>query len=727
MMKKILKIKLKSDLCVASGYSYKGIVDSDVCYDDLGLPYIPARRLKGCFRDTLENILYSTDVLGTVDINLLFGARGSNIGGCIRISNAKLENYDDIRAKIKSLKNKIDLKGVFSKQRVLEQYTHIVAQTEIGKGNAAENTTLRYTKAINHYIPNIKDEFVETVFEATIEFDEKIITEDDLKLIVGATKHIGLKRNRGMGHVQCSIEDLSNKNAEIDENNTKNSGDVNSEQEYVITYVLENDEPLMLSQMSDTHSEKYISGQTILGQLAGLFLKKSENSAESEEFKDLFLNGNTKYVPAYPAAMKEQDNLCIYYPAPLNINRLKKSRDYVNTFFEIPEEKACPGNQPKKIKDKFVCLENTPNGTTTIDIKEVSMKLYYHHRKDKVGSNGVNEAGILYPSEAIEPYQLFSGQIYTKGKYVETIIDLIDNADFYFGKSKGAQYGHCACKVVKSPERLDHKELNANGKNNRIIITMLTDAIFMTNDDYTVDSDEIINQLVSIIPNSSGISKEQQCVMMETGLISGYQTTWNLHKPLYPVVKAGSCFVIDCSDCTNIPQNIWVGTKNQEGFGYAKVEFLNNDEICESNHNTENKQLNDNTASFFEMQYINIIKEMLIESLISETKEITFNKASKTQISRALLMLKQCKDFEDFKNRINSIKTDSVRIEFTQKLINPLDIEGKANISKLVQKSENAKVYYNVLNDRQKEEINSVWKDYLLYRLTICKFEAKEV
>ena len=40
MSKDELRITLKSDLCVGSGYSYAGIIDSDVSYDECGLPYM---------------------------------------------------------------------------------------------------------------------------------------------------------------------------------------------------------------------------------------------------------------------------------------------------------------------------------------------------------------------------------------------------------------------------------------------------------------------------------------------------------------------------------------------------------------------------------------------------------------------------------------------------------------------------------------------------------------
>ena len=47
----ILQIKLLSDLCASSGETYNSYVDTDVVYDDYGLPYIPAKRIKGCIRE----------------------------------------------------------------------------------------------------------------------------------------------------------------------------------------------------------------------------------------------------------------------------------------------------------------------------------------------------------------------------------------------------------------------------------------------------------------------------------------------------------------------------------------------------------------------------------------------------------------------------------------------------------------------------------------------------
>ena len=46
-----ITIKLLSDLCTCSGETYNSVVDMDVVYDEDGIPYIPAKRIKGCIRE----------------------------------------------------------------------------------------------------------------------------------------------------------------------------------------------------------------------------------------------------------------------------------------------------------------------------------------------------------------------------------------------------------------------------------------------------------------------------------------------------------------------------------------------------------------------------------------------------------------------------------------------------------------------------------------------------
>ena len=56
-----IKLELLSDLCTSSGDTVSGIIDTEVCYDENGIVYIPAKRVKGCLR---EAALELKDALG---------------------------------------------------------------------------------------------------------------------------------------------------------------------------------------------------------------------------------------------------------------------------------------------------------------------------------------------------------------------------------------------------------------------------------------------------------------------------------------------------------------------------------------------------------------------------------------------------------------------------------------------------------------------------------------
>ena len=51
-----ITIKLLSDLCTCSGETYNSDVDMDVVYDENGIPYIPAKRIKGCIREAAHEM-----------------------------------------------------------------------------------------------------------------------------------------------------------------------------------------------------------------------------------------------------------------------------------------------------------------------------------------------------------------------------------------------------------------------------------------------------------------------------------------------------------------------------------------------------------------------------------------------------------------------------------------------------------------------------------------------
>ena len=144
--KQHLVITLKSDLCAGSGYSYAGIVDSDVCYDIYGIPYIPAKRLKGCLREAAGLI-----GLTESEIEQIFGKAGREKAQGVFLGNAYIEGYEELYRELKEAGPLV--RQYMTSQNVLDQFTMIKAQTKILENGVAKDNSLRYTRTINHYSP----------------------------------------------------------------------------------------------------------------------------------------------------------------------------------------------------------------------------------------------------------------------------------------------------------------------------------------------------------------------------------------------------------------------------------------------------------------------------------------------------------------------------------------------------------------------------------------------
>ena len=141
-----LVITLKSELCLGSGYSYAGIIDSDICYDAYGIPYIAAKRIKGCLREAAEMIGFSKK-----ERDQIFGRRGEDGGNSIYIENGYIEDYAHILSDCQTLEG--DQRQYITTQGILAQFTTVKAQTKINDYGAAEDNSLRFTRIVNHYSP----------------------------------------------------------------------------------------------------------------------------------------------------------------------------------------------------------------------------------------------------------------------------------------------------------------------------------------------------------------------------------------------------------------------------------------------------------------------------------------------------------------------------------------------------------------------------------------------
>ncbi len=431
-----IHIILYSDFCSGNGYSYYGTIDSEAEHDTFGLPFIPARRLKGCLRECARLLRDSGLWEESTDpLNYLFGVSGDDSTKGIRIENAYISGYEQIEVGLKLLQENKEIKKYISPDEVLDLFSDVKAQTRMENGVADDNS-LRFTKIIHQFSPFDKDNRLE--FIAKVEYPDG--QEDKLKQICKALRHIGMNRNRGLGCVKCEFK-AEDKTADTKDDikiieNVEINKDLN--QKLNITIFFENLGPLIISGDDKNTTLKYISGKSVLGALAGSYLSIDGNSADDEEFVRLFLSGDTIY-----SDFNISDGEHIFYPAPSFLNKMKKSKKYVNSLkysenqgYSSDDYNPANGNQPKKLKGKYIYLEilNKSGALNILDC-EPKQRVIYHHRRG-------NDA-LLYSQTALKEGQIFAGNIICGSQDYELLLNLLRKTNFSFGKSKTAQYGKC--------------------------------------------------------------------------------------------------------------------------------------------------------------------------------------------------------------------------------------------------------------------------------------------
>lgn len=755
--KGVLTITLCSDLCAGSGYAYAGVIDSDICYDDFGLPYIPAKRLKGCMRESAQSILY--DFISQEDVDKLFGAAGEKSCGLLAINNARITNYDKIVEELKALKkNGSEVVAYSSQQEILNQFTQIKAQTSIDENGVADDNTLRYTRVVKQYSPITNKPLVFeteiTLMQATTDLEEI------LKKIALATRNIGMHRNRGMGSVTCKL--VFDK--EIEENTIKSSAIENKKtqeesQWVVLSYQLKNSQPLMLGSNDDQASETCIRGQRVLGVLVGTYLASKETSAQDQTFVDLFLAGQAIFTNLVP-----YKNGQAYYPAPLFLNQLKKTKKIVNTQFSYTgdaneEYDPSNGNQPKKLKGKYVFFDDKNRA----DIAEVEQTMIYHHSHYKKNADGVE--GILYTQSAVQENQCYTGQVYVKEQYASVVKDLLEKSEFCFGRSRSAQYGKCV--LLNKIENKNIEKVFFNGKKGQtVMVTLLSDGIFQSTKGtgYSIYYDDLQKAVAEELGIEADQTEQEKFhSMIQTKELNGYQTMWNLHKQTVPAVAAGSVFVYRLQSDIKITKR-FIGEKNLEGYGQICIFDLNTMQYRVENSTDDNKK-NTEKKTNEQMQIVikeEAVKKLVINNLVESIKEKLKLKAAKeatkeklrlsaTTIGKATLMVQQSLEenrnnrdqaFCSFAARIKAVKREAERTELQTKVLSLIaknqgeewvldekKIEGlfyQENDNQQISDQQNTLTILKKLEPNQyRDLLLDTWGGFIMEYLTAQKYQKK--
>jgi len=195
-----VQIQLLSDTLIGATEGYGAIIDKDSVFDEVGLPIIPGKRVKGILRAEAELLnKYQPIVIHSNNkdedkktaIDMIFGKAGMTDKNTeyLSVSNFVLEDYETNKTYLKYLIQEDEI----SRSEVIAHFTTMRMMTRIDEDGIAENTSLRTFRVLKKGL----------IFEGELTFDSDYLAE--FKNIVVLTHRIGSMRNRGLGQIQCRL------------------------------------------------------------------------------------------------------------------------------------------------------------------------------------------------------------------------------------------------------------------------------------------------------------------------------------------------------------------------------------------------------------------------------------------------------------------------------------------------------------------------------------------
>lgn len=539
----ILQISLLSDLCASSGEHYNSYVDTEVVYDEFGLPFIPAKRIKGCIREAALELV-EWGVFEKQIYDALFGKEG-NEKSKFSLDNAYLKAYENLVADLKNCQDK----ALVHPQRVLGLYAYTRTQTAMTKDGVADKGSLRTIRVINKGL----------IFQAALK-ENVTLTEEEKSLLetaVSMVKHMGTGRTRGLGLVELTFPKAKKEDSK---DNSKDNCMYELDEWNKIHYTINLKSAVLCKSAAGTQEKThdYIEGSKILGILA-------QNLSKEEFARLMQYDGTGKSIIASNAYICENGERCTPVRASLQKKKdqtFDKNGEMLVADMLVPNEEDV---QWTPVGNKYMNAEGT--------IKSVDVEVNYHHRRPKnkaVGKATGLDDSAFYQLESICRGQQFLGFLLADKEQAELIISVFEKLDgLRIGASSNAEYGDADIEIT----RIEHVE-KIDPKMQREFVIKLNAPVILYNKHGMPVADIAclklyLAELLDVEENSLQIN--QAFLNYET--IGGFNVTWHRRKPIFTALGKGTaCSVIAAKeiDLSRL-EHAFIGERVAEGYGELEV------------------------------------------------------------------------------------------------------------------------------------------------------------
>lgn len=716
METKKIKIELLSDMCVSDGGIYNSAIDTDVCYDSYGLPYIPGKRLKGCLRECAQEL---NDWGDEIPISEMFGEKGNQKGKVI-ICNAYMEDAENyIRSIQKFPKNPL-----CHPQNVLNQFSYIRTQTSINYDTGiAEEKSLRTTRVVNKGLK----------FEADLEIEDKYC--EALERCLTVFRHIGIARTRGYGEIRASLmsEEIEQNSKDID---NINEDKFNNQDNMVLKYEIYLREPIICKSVNgqEENSLDYIEGIKILGLIIQMF----KDDSKEDKFLECLNKEGIYFSNAYLSANGKR-----LYEVPASIFEIKNNdKDYRNKIYienELAKEKTdkqtptCDNDlQLNQMKHKYVYINKNGN----MECHSVEMEMRYHHSRPKDKSVGraaelIDSDSKFYQISSIQKGQTFEGIIQAPANIIKEIYEYLkNNAVVSLGYGKNGEYGRCDIHVIDINKQIAQQEKEIE---KFYVLLKSPTIIYNSKAMYSTNVKDLIEEVFANVFTDDSWNQFDIDITKYVNItsIGGFNVTWQQRKPTIYGFDKGTVICVNLNRKAKVKLGqFWIGERCIEGFG--EVEVL---EITDT-RNYQGKILDSYLSGNKEQISADISKEPLLYDIASrlfkeflrykasvEAKSFTISDAFKPTVSNMLLMCKEESTVDDvysncqdrfFKSSDNKNKKLAVANEILE-CVKPKDSDRKDIIDEFYKEFQDIYQIDGFICNEKKDD----WKKEYLHELLI--------
>ncbi len=536
-----IRIELLSDTCIGGGTGLGSLIDTDVEHDELGFPFIPARRLKGLLRESAVEAM--EDYQGAVsqkEIDELFGTEGDSDGRMI-IRNAYLKNYAALFREVKAINGDSSDHFHLDPDSVLNHYSIVRHQTAIDKDGIAKDDSLRAIRVVR------KGNVFEAECEAPAEY-EKV-----LAMICRGVRHMGINRTRGFGAVSVKLvadEDTTGNKVWVDPSSLEDDRD------YEFRCLFRNDTDILANNERGDESIAYIKGAQIFGFVASQYA--SQHPDDSHEFNRLFLSGVSvlHFSNAYVSDRGGAETMM----SPFSLYKYKDQDKYWSALTNAPDTK-----QKSMLRDRTMSETVSPD-LSDKDLYSVAYSVNYHHQRPKDRTYGhvledSPDGGTFYQYQALKKGQYFVSSISGKGRALKEVFNILNGRDSVtVGKAKNSQYGLLRILSIT-------KKTSTPVSGTRFALVLRSPAVIIPRN-FQIQNQQLLEELVDEVNPSLKIEK----AYLQFTTVGGFNNKWKLPQEQRIALKAGS--VILCSSDAPVQfsdRRVFVGENTEAGYGEVLI------------------------------------------------------------------------------------------------------------------------------------------------------------